>query len=207
MYARATAVRIDPSRIDQGITKFNEVVPTLRPVPGYAGAALLVNRDTGEGIGVTYWDTLAHMNAAEQAGQRARQQSSEVTSAEVTDVDRFDMVLVERASDPSAPSFSRVNQLYGDLDRLEEGIAFIRDMVTSNLSRQKGFLSLLFGVNRMTGRIVVTSNWRTPEDRAASEAAVASRRAEVARILRADQVEVMLHEVAVIEIKQPTRTR
>lgn len=206
MYARVTAMRVDPSRIDLGIMKFNEVVPTLRPVPGYAGAALLLNRDTGEGFGVTYWDTLAHMNAAEQAGQRARQQSSEASGAEVTDVDRFDVVLVDRAADPSAPSFSRVNQLYGDLDRLEEGIAFVRDKVVPNLSKQKGYLSLLLGVNRMTGRMVVTSNWRTAEDRAASEAAVASQRTETARILRADQVEVMPLEVAVIEIRQPTRT-
>jgi len=206
MYARATAVRIDPSRIDQGIRKFNEVVPTLRPIPGYAGAALLVNRDTGEGFGVTYWDTVAHMNAAEEAGLRARQQSSEATGAEVTDVDRFDLVLVDRASDPIAPSFSRVNQLYCDLDRLEEGIAFVRDKVVPNVSKQKGYLSLLLGVNRMTGRMVVTSNWRTAADRAASEAAVASQRAETARILRADHVEVMPLEVAVVEVKQPTRT-
>ena len=67
-------------------------------------------------------------------------------------------------------------------------------------------MSVLLAVNRMTGRIVVTSNWRTAEDRAASEAAVASQRAETARILRADPVEVMHLEVAVVEVKQPTRT-
>jgi heme-degrading monooxygenase HmoA len=207
MYARVTAMRVDPSRIDQGITKFNEVLPTLRPVPGYAGAALLVNRDTGEGFGVTYWDTVAHLNAAEKAGLRARQQSSEATGAEVTDVDRFDMVLIDRASDPSAPSFARVNQLYGDLDRLEDGIAFLRDKVVPSLSKQKGYLSALMGVNRMTGRMLVTSNWRTAEDRAASEASVASQRTEAASVLRADPVEVMHLEVAAVEIKQPTRTR
>jgi heme-degrading monooxygenase HmoA len=207
MYARVTAMRVDPSRIDQGTTKFNEVVLTLRQVPGYAGAALLVNRETGDGFGVTYWDTVAHMNAAEQAGLRARQQSSEATGAEVTDVDRFDMALVDRASDPSTPSFARVNQLYGDPDRLEEGIAFLRDKVVPNLSKQKGYLSVLLGVNRMTGRIVVTSNWRTAQDRAASEPSVTSQRAEAARILRAEPVEVMHLEVAAVEIKQPTRTR
>lgn len=206
MYARATALRIDPARIDLGIMKFNEVVPTLRSVAGYAGAALLVNRGTGEAFGVTYWDTVAHMNAAEQAGQRARQQTSEASGAEVTDVDRFEMAVVNRASDPTAPSFSRLNQLYGDLDRLEEGIAFIRDSVAPGLSKQKGYLSLLLGVNRMTGRMVVTSNWRTAEDRAASEAAVAGQRTEAARILRADPVDVQHLEVAVVEVKQPTRT-
>jgi len=207
MYTRATAMKSDPARIDLGIMKFKEVVPTLRQVPGYAGAALLVNRDTGEGFGVTYWETLAHMNAAEQAGMRARQQTSEAAGAEVTDVDRFDMALVDRASDPSTPSFSRLNQLYGDLDRLDQGIAFLRDRVVPNLSKLKGYQSVLLGVNRMTGRIVVTSNWRTAEDRAASESAVAGQRQEAVRILRADEVEVMHLEVAVVEIKQPTRTR
>jgi heme-degrading monooxygenase HmoA len=208
MFVRLTAVRTDPSKIDLGIATFkDQVVPTIRSVPGYAGAGLLLDRETGEGAGVTYWETLAHLNAAEQIGQQARRQSSEAMGGEVIDVDRFELVLADRAADPTAPSFARVNQLYGDPGRLEEGIAFVRDRVLPNLTKQRGYQSLLVGVNRMTGRVIVTSNWRTAEDRAASDAAVAGQRGEAARILRANQVDVILFEVAFIEIKQPTRAR
>ena len=206
MFARVTAIRTDPSRVDLGIANFKDaVVPIMRSAPGYAGAALLLDRETGEAAGVTYWETLAHMNAAEQIGQQARRQTREAAGAEVIDVDRFELILLDRASDPAAPSFSRINDLYGDPDRLEEGIAFVRDKVLPKVSKQKGYRSLLLGVNRMTGRFVVTSNWRTAEDRAASEATVVDQRGEAARILRASQVDVTLFEVAFIEIKQPTR--
>ena len=208
MFARTTGMRTDHSRVDQGIATFKEqAVPSMRSVPGYAGAALLVDRETGEGLAVTYWETVAHLNAAEQAGQQARRQTSVATGAEITDIDRFEMMLVDRAADPSAPTFSRVNQFYADLDRLEAGIAFVRDNVLPNLSKQRGYQSMLVGVNRTTGRLVATSNWRTAEDRAVSEAAVAGLRTEATRILGADRVEVRAFEVAVVEIKQPTRTR
>jgi hypothetical protein len=77
----------------------------------------------GDGAGITYWGTLADLNAAEQVGQQARAQSSEATEAEVIDVHRFELVLVNRALDPTAPLFRRVNQLYADPDRIDASIA------------------------------------------------------------------------------------
>jgi heme-degrading monooxygenase HmoA len=208
MYARVTSVKIDPAKLDQGVANFKEkVVPMARTAPGYAGVALLLNRETGEGGGVTYWNTLADMNAAEQVGQQARRQSSEATGAEVLDVDRFEIVLVNRVADPVAPLYSRVNQLYADPSRIEEAIAFVRDTAIPNLSTQKGYRSILMGVNRMTGRCFVTSNWETSEDRAASEPAAVGQRRQAATIAGAKDVEVTLFEVAFIEVKQPIVAR
>src|SRR5215831_18335912 len=136
MFARVTAVRSDPARVEQGIAGFKErVAPMVRAAPGYAGIAMLVDRDSGDGFGVTYWDTLADLNAAEQLGQQVRRQSTEATGAEVIDVDRFEMVLVNRAAEPSAPVFSRVNQLYADPQRIEEAIAFVRDRAIPTVSK------------------------------------------------------------------------
>ncbi len=86
--------------------------------PGYAGAALLIDREAVEACGVTSWATLADMNAAEQVGLQVRRQSSETTGAQVIDVNRFELVLVDRMGEPKVPSFSRVHQLYADPARL-----------------------------------------------------------------------------------------
>jgi heme-degrading monooxygenase HmoA len=205
MYSRVTAVRTDPAKVEQGIANFKErVAPMVRTAPGYAGIALLVDRDTGDGFGVTYWDTVADLNAAEQLGQQGRRQSTEAVGAEVVDVDRFEVVLVNRAAEPSAPAFSRVNQLYADPKRIDDAIAFLRDRAIPILSKLKGYRSLLMGVNRTTGRCVVTSNWETPEDRAASEPAIVDQRRQAATIAGAKDVEVRLLEVPFVEIKQPT---
>jgi heme-degrading monooxygenase HmoA len=208
MFARATTVRSDPARVDQAIASFKErVAPMVRTAPGYAGIAMLVDRDTGDGFGVTYWDTVADLNAAEQLGQEGRRQTRETVGAEVVDVDRFEMVLIHRAAEPSAPVFSRVNQLYADPQRIDETIAFLRDRAAKTLSGLKGYRSLLMGVNRMTGRCVVTSNWETPEDRAGSESAIVDQRRQATTIAGAKDVEVRLLEVPFVEIKQPTRAR
>ena len=111
MFARATTVRVDPTKVEQSIASFKErVAPIMRKAPGYAGIAMLVDRDAGEGVGVTYWDTVADLNAAEQIGLEGRRQTREAVGAEVVDVDRFEMVLINRSAEPSAPVFSRVNR-------------------------------------------------------------------------------------------------
>ncbi|HYW24040.1 MAG TPA: hypothetical protein VE953_07730 [Terriglobales bacterium] len=208
MFARVTAVRSDPARVEQGIAGFKErVAPMVRAAPGYAGIAMLVDRDSGDGFGVTYWDTLADLNAAEQLGQEGRRQTRESIGAEVIDVDRFEMVLVHRAAEPSTPVFSRVNQLYADPQRIDETIAFVRDRVVPAVSALKGYQSLLMGANRMTGRCVVSTAWKTPQDRAASEPAVLDQRRQAAAIAGAKDVEVRLLEVPFAEIKQATRAR
>jgi heme-degrading monooxygenase HmoA len=203
MYARLTAVRIDPAKIDLGIANFKEkLVPVARTAPGYASAFLLIDRQTGEGGVVTYWETLADMNAAEQMGQQVRRESSEATRAEVIDVDRFELVLVDRIGEPRVPAFSRVNQLYADPGRIDEGIAFLRDRAIPNLRMQDGYLSLLMGVNRMTGRCLVTSNWASDEARAASEVVVTDQRREAMTIAGAKQVDVTLFEIVYLDINR-----
>lgn len=207
MFARATTFRSDPTRVAQTIASFKERLAPIGAAPGYAGTAMLVDRATGDGYGVTYWDTVAHLNAAEQLGQEGRRQTRETAGVEVVDVDRFEMVLIDRAAEPTAPVFSRVNQLYADPQRIDEAVAFLRDRALPAMSAFKGYRSLLMGVNRMTGRCVVTSSWATTEDRAASEAAVVDWRRQTATIARAKDVDVRLLEVPFVEIKQPTRAR
>ena len=65
MYARVTLVKSDPSKLDAAIANFKaKVVPASRKGSGYAGAFLLINRETGEGAGGTYWESLESLNAA-----------------------------------------------------------------------------------------------------------------------------------------------
>ena len=83
----------------------------------------------------------------------------------------------------------------------------MRDTAIPNLSTQKGYRSILMGVNRMTGRCFVTSNWETSDDRAASEPAAVDQRRQTTTIAGAKDVEVTLFEVAFIEVKQPIVAR
>ena len=201
MYARVTLVNSDPSKLEAAIANFSErVAPTARKAPGYAGSFLLVNRETGEGAGGTYWETLEAMNAAEQIGQESRRQSIESVGTEILDVDRFEIFLADRKGEPMVPTFSRQTQIYANPGKINDTIDFVRSSVLAQVAAHDGYRSLIGGVNRMTGRVFVTSNWESAAARSASNAALSSARQEAVRTAGADAARVDEWEVAFVEI-------
>ena len=204
MYARVTLVKSDPSKLEAAIVNFKEkVAPASRKAPGYAGSFLLVNRETGEGAGGTYWETIEAMNAAEQIGQESRRQSIESLGSEILDVDRFEIFLADRKGEPPVPTFSRQTQIYAHPDKINDAIDFVRSSALAQVSAHDGYRSLIGGVNRMTGRLFVTSNWESVAARSASNQALSGTRQEAARTAGADSARVDEWELAFVEIIQP----
>jgi heme-degrading monooxygenase HmoA len=203
MYARVTLVKSDPSKLDAAIANFKEkVVPASRLGPGYAGAFLLVNRETGEGAGGTYWESLESLNAAEQIGIDSRRQSIESIGTEILDVDRFEMFVANRKGEPVAPSFSRQSQIYADPQKINDAIDFVKNSVLPNMAAQAGYRSLIGAVNRMTGRMVVTTSWESAEARTASQQVGTKQREAAAQVAGAGSARVDEWEVAFVEITQ-----
>jgi heme-degrading monooxygenase HmoA len=207
MYVRMTRIQTPPDRIDAGIANFNEkVVPAARQAKGYQGAALLVNRETGDGVGVTYWDSLEALAASEQVGVSVRTQSAEATAARVIDVDRAELVIVDRAEPPRVPGYTRSISGFVPLENLDKLISMTKEKVVPELRRHKGYRSALLAVNRMTGRTLFSSNWATAQDRDATFDAMTPLREEAAKLTMAGfQVETF--EAAAVEILQPSVSR
>lgn len=58
MFARLTRVQIKVDRIDESIKRYEEsVIPAAKSQKGYSGAYLLINRQSGEGISITLWES------------------------------------------------------------------------------------------------------------------------------------------------------
>jgi heme-degrading monooxygenase HmoA len=58
MFARVTTVYIKPDRVDKAIEIFNNsIIPAAREQDGYQGANVLVDRESGKGIVITFWKT------------------------------------------------------------------------------------------------------------------------------------------------------
>ncbi|MBO0685508.1 MAG: antibiotic biosynthesis monooxygenase [Candidatus Dormibacteraeota bacterium] len=206
MYARMTNVRLDPDRLDQVIAAYEQkVVGVVRQLPGYVGAVLDVDRDTGEGWGLIYWESLAALNASEEESSRIRPGASASAGVSIVDVERYEMVISERRAGGSrSGAAARVNELYAPPEKLDDAIAVIRE-ATPRILEQKGCLGLVMGVNRMTGRAFAASIWETAADREASEEAVAGTRREASQVAGV-QPKIVRPEVAFVEMKQPART-
>jgi heme-degrading monooxygenase HmoA len=95
MHARLTTLQLDPSRIDEVIAQLEEQdVPALREHDGFKGLTALVDRSSGKVVGTSYWASKDHMDAAEEAGKRARDRAAETGGAAGSpQVERFEVAL------------------------------------------------------------------------------------------------------------------
>ncbi|MGD8535872.1 MAG: antibiotic biosynthesis monooxygenase [Candidatus Aminicenantes bacterium] len=58
MFARLTTARISPDRIDEFVKRYKEsVIPAAKQQKGYQGARIFVERKTGNGMVITFWES------------------------------------------------------------------------------------------------------------------------------------------------------
>jgi heme-degrading monooxygenase HmoA len=174
----------------------------LDKLDGYMGCGLLVDRESNIALSVTYWATAEARQASEQASARIRAQVVGESVRQI-EMDRFEEVISERTRAPGGQAFLRMTDLYGVPDKLDDGIAFVRDEVLPVLKQQPAFRAMLVSVNRETGRMAAASIWETAEARAASEASIQSLRGEAARLLGASGARVENFETVYANIKLP----
>lgn len=204
MYIRATRVQSPPEQIDDAIKNFEtNVIKRLSATAGYQGAVLLVNRQTGEGMGVTYWESARALGASEQSGIDARTQSAAIVpGTRIVNVERAEMMIMDRAAAPKAGTFIRAISGSGDPAKLDAGVNFARTKALPILKALKGYRAMIVAVDRQTGRTFASSVWDTMADLEASESKVAPTRAEFAKIIdvRPDTLKVEVFEGAVVEM-------
>lgn len=69
MHARVVTVMVRSGRTEGVIEIFRDaLVPLLRAQPGFCGARLLTDADSGKGLMVTLWDSEAQLRASEASG-------------------------------------------------------------------------------------------------------------------------------------------
>ncbi len=70
-------VRMDPAKIDDNLAFFkSEVLPRIKACKGFQQVRLLMNRETGHGVGGTAWADEDAMRAAVADAQARRQEST-----------------------------------------------------------------------------------------------------------------------------------
>ena len=93
MYARVTVVQGSPDKVEQGIDSFNgSVLPAVKGVEGYRAAFLLVDRESGKGMGVTLWETEAARERGAEAVEAARAATIKAMGGTVPPVDNYEVV-------------------------------------------------------------------------------------------------------------------
>jgi hypothetical protein len=82
MFARATTFEGTPEQIEEGIAIFEaEVIPWLRDATGFRGWIALVDRERGQGLGISFWTSEETMRDATASGAALRDEVAEAVGA------------------------------------------------------------------------------------------------------------------------------
>jgi hypothetical protein len=191
-------------KVNHAIKNFEaNILKSVRSAPGNQGAALVVNRQTGEGIGVTNWDSAKALTNSEQVGIQSRTQLTKaVPGTQIVNVERGELMIMDRVEAPKKGTLVRVVTVNGDPNKLDAGIVQIRTHVLPVLKAQKGYRATIASVDRQSGRLSASSIWETKADLDASESKLAGPRAEAAKAVGTgpNDVQVEIFETAVVEL-------
>ncbi len=95
MHARVTRLDLDPGRIDDAVRQLeSEEVPQFKELDGFKGFTLLGDRDSGQVIGVSFWESQEQMQSSEEAVKDSRQRAAETGGASGDPaVERYEVLL------------------------------------------------------------------------------------------------------------------
>lgn len=206
MFARVTWSKLATPQppIDAAVSTFREqILPSLQAQAGFLGAVVLANAETGDGASVTYWQTADAMAASEQTAAAGRAQAAQASGLEVQDIDRFEMLLQDRAAPSKVGTFARVNDVRAATGQIEATVAFLRDTALPAMRALSGYRALAIFANRESGRTLVTSVWDTAADREASEAVIGGLRRQALEVAQSQaEARITRYEVVLAEVSQ-----
>lgn len=206
MFARSTwahsASLTQQAEIQNGVTYWRErVLPSLQTQAGFLGAIILVNSETGEAATTTYWESAEALSASDDMGAAGREEIAQKFSMAITDIDRFEVVLQDRAAPAQANTFVRVNDIKATRDQIDAALGVIRGTI-SQISSLSGYRAALIAVNRVTGRMLVASSWDSAAAREASEAVVGGLRQQLVDAAKPHGAKTTLSQVVLAEVSQ-----
>ena len=97
MHARVSFYEGGPGvDFDSGVQAFQNAVSSVEEMDGNQGATLLVDRDSGKAITITYWDTQEQLQASVEAANQIRQQAADAGGLSIRAVEHYEVAMEER---------------------------------------------------------------------------------------------------------------
>ena len=197
MHARVAAFEGDISRIDDLIGMIRERMSTGEEIPGAKRFLMLIDREGGSTLGITFFDSEDSIRAAEPIFDKMGDEVPEELRGRRTSVETYEVVIDDIAA---AAGAARVSTLAGSPDDIDKGIAFINDTIVPEASEVSGWQGILTLADRGTGKMKTITFWESAELLRASEARGEELRAQAAEAMATTISSVERYEVALNEV-------
>lgn len=155
MHARSIMFHGKPANVDAGIAFVkNEVAPIIDRIEGCRGLSLLVDRENGQCIATSSWDSEASMLRSNEMLRPVRDRGRDVFGGSMQ-VDEWVITVMHRTQHGQRCG---VVWLQGDVDALTETF---RHGILPRLEQTRGFCSASLLVNRSGGLACATTGWQS----------------------------------------------
>jgi heme-degrading monooxygenase HmoA len=200
MYARVAEFENprfgDASLVDELKTRARESAPRWQEaMPAARGHMMLVDRERGRALGVTFFDTEADIREAEPVFDRMGDEMPEETRGKRVGVSTYEVTISEGGEDARA---ARVSRFEGDAGRIDEDTRHAVDTILPRVRQVSGSKGIYSLADRSSGRVLTITLWDSPESLQASEEQADKLRAESAEAGGAKIAAVDRYEVAMI---------
>ena len=201
MYCRVIRTKLDRNRFEDTLKGLKDtLVPTIKKQPGFAGFTATANRQTGDGVTVTYWETEKAMQDARPNVMPVAQKFLASVGGELISQDDCEVAVLERFQPPKVGVAVRMTTVQADPGKVSDGVAAFKQNVVPVIKQQHGARTAYFFVDRKAGKVIAGSVWDTPQDMEKSEAAIGSLRQETIRKIGASNPKIESFEIVATEI-------
>jgi quinol monooxygenase YgiN len=163
MYARSTTIMGDPARLDDGIAYVrDDVMPTITAMDGCLGLSMLIDRDTGQCIVTSSWDSEEAMQASNLHLAPMRMRGGQIMGGP-PEVDEWEVAVMHRDHPAPAGSCCRVTWMRLNHTDIDRDIDLYRAAMLPEMESIEGFCSASLLVNRALGRACNTTTYDSRE--------------------------------------------
>jgi heme-degrading monooxygenase HmoA len=207
MHARVLRLKGSAEKIDSGVENYkSQVAPALRDQDGYGGARLLIDRDSGAGMSITFWRDEEASRKSFEALTSLRADASSRFGADAPETKVYEAVVQHRPQPTEAGNWVRLTTLSGDPAKVDDGIRHFESQVIPEVSKLHGFRGAVLFVDRPTGGAMAATVWDSKSDLDGSSSQAGPIRASASEVMGANDPQVESFEVAFAELLTPVRS-
>jgi heme-degrading monooxygenase HmoA len=94
VFARVSTFTGTSDQMDEAVSQVREsVIPRLEQLDGYKGSYLLVDRENGKSLVVTFWESEEAMSASEEAANTLRSEAADAFGTQMVGVERYEVAV------------------------------------------------------------------------------------------------------------------
>ncbi len=203
MHARSNTISGDPAALDAGIAYVrDEVMPAVTALDGCTGLSLLVDRESGQCIVTSSWQTRETRDASDQHLTPLRRRGGEILGAAPL-VESWDVACMHRDHASTEGSHCRVTWMRLPQGGIDRGIEVYRSALLPEMESIPGFCSASLLVDRESSKACATTTYDSREAMEASRDRAWALRDTGVRDAGVDVLDVAEFELVLAHLRLP----